>query len=148
MITVREADERDYPTICKLIENDLGYTGLVESEVIRRLEYFRESDNWATFVAVIQDEVVGFIGVTKGLAYNVDGYYFQIMALAVSDKVHNRGVGTALVGKAEEWSAMQGANDISVSSSIKRLNAHIFYEHRGYTKTKESFLFIKPLKSY
>ena len=36
-----------------------------------------------TFIAEDENVIVGFIGIMKGLAYNVEGYSFQIMALAV-----------------------------------------------------------------
>ena len=28
MISIREADEQDFPAICKLMKNELGYPGL------------------------------------------------------------------------------------------------------------------------
>jgi GNAT superfamily N-acetyltransferase len=147
VIVVREAIERDYTAISRLIGDELGYSDLLEAETIRRLEHISSKRDWATFVAVTDDEVVGFIGVMMGLAYNAEGYYAQIMALAVSEKSQRLGVGTELTKAAEEWALSQGVSDISVSSNIKRLKAHAFYEKKGYAKVKENHLFIKPLQT-
>ena len=107
--------------------------------LVKRLENFSNSDDWETFVAVVEDEIVGFIGVVKGIAYNIEGYYSQIMALAVSEKTRHHGIGSALVKRAEEWSLSYGITDIAVNSSMRRLDAHAFYEDLGYTKKSFSF---------
>ena len=88
--------------------------------------------------------IVGFIGIMKGLAYNVEGYYSQIMALAVSNNCRRAGVGTALVRKAEEWSISHGITSIGVNCNMKRTGSHVFYEKVGYTK--RSFSFSKTLE--
>jgi len=143
MVLTRKADEPDYQDIIKLMKNELGYPDLDEAEAVARLDYFRRSDDWETFVAVVDINVVGFIGVMKNIAYNIDGYYAQIMALAVAEKARRHGVGTSLVKRVEEWSLSYGITDIAVSSNMRRLDAHAFYEELGYTK--KSFSFKKSL---
>ena len=138
MIHTREAESQDFSTICELMKNELGYPALIEAEAIKRLSYFDKSDDWATFVAVVDNEIVGFIGVMKGKAYNIEGHYSQIMALAVSEKAQRNGIGTALMRKAEEWSLSHGITDIGVNSNIKRFAAHAFYEKNGYVKSSYS----------
>ena len=125
------------------MKNELGYPDLDEPEAIKRLEYFSTDDDWATFVAIINDEVAGFIGVMKGLAYSIDGYSSQIMALAVSEHARRKGVGTALVRKAEAWASSHGITLVAVSSNMRRLDAHALYESCGYSKT--SFMFKKAM---
>ena len=143
MMLVREAEHRDFPIICELMKNELGYPNIDEEEAVKRLGYFKSSDDWETFVAVIDDEVVGFVGVMKNLAYNIEGLYAQIMALAVSVKTRRCGVGTALVKRAEEWSLSCGITSVGLNSNMRRLDAHAFYEDLGYTK--KSFSFTKAL---
>ena len=145
MMLIREAERSDFPAIYDLMKNELGYPDLNEVEALKRLEYFKTSDDWETFVAVVDETVVGFIGVMKSLTYNIDGYYAQIMALAVSTKSRRSGVGAALVKRVEEWSFSHGINAIRVSSNKKRLDAHAFYEDLGYNK--KSFSFVKTLQS-
>ena len=133
-MNIREAEPNDFPVICGLMKDELGYLNLNETDALKRLEYFRQNDNWATFVSVIDDEVVGFIGVMKGMAYNIEGFYAEILALAVSSQTRRLGVGTALVKKAEEWARQRGISEIGLHSNMKRPDAHIFYERIGYAK--------------
>jgi len=85
-MNIRKAEKKDFSIICSLVKNELGYLDLVDSKLTERLEFFNNSEDWATFVAEDENVVVGFIGIMKGLAYNVEGYYSQIMALAVSNR--------------------------------------------------------------
>ena len=139
MIYVREAIEPDYQAVIRLMKNELGYPALDEAEAFKRLEYFKNSEDWVTLVAVVDEVVAGFIGVKKGIAYNIDGYYSQIAALAVSEKKRRCGIGAALVKKAEEWSLSYGITGVQVSSDMRRLDAHAFYEDLGYIKKSFSF---------
>lgn len=112
-MTIREAEEQDFSAICTLMKNELGYSELNEVEAINRLKYFSDNNDWGTYVAVDDcDEIIGFIGIMKGLAYNIEGYYSQIMALAVSKKAQRKRIGTKLVEKAEEWSLANSITDI------------------------------------
>jgi len=138
-IEIRIALESDFSEIYRFIKIELGYANLNETETKKRLSIFAKNDNWATFVAVYDGALVGFVGITKGMAYNIDGCYSQIMALAVLEKYQNAGIGTALLKKAEEWSLSQGIVDIAVNSGMKRLDAHRFYEKNGYSKKSYSF---------
>ena len=143
MISIREAGEQDFPAICKLMKNELGYPELDEKEALKRLECFRHYEDWVTFVAIIDSDIAGFIGVTRDMGYTIEGYYAQIMALAVSENKRRFGVGTALVKKAEEWAFSQGISEIIVSSNERRLDAHAFYENLGYQLYKKSYMFSK-----
>jgi GNAT superfamily N-acetyltransferase len=68
----------------------------------------------------------------KNVAYNLDGYYSQIMALAVSANARRNGLGTALVKKVEEWSLLFGIDGVGINSGLQRVDAHKFYEANGY----------------
>ena len=144
MIQIREAESQDFPTVFSLMKNELGYPDLNETDALKRLEYFKQSKDWETFVAVIDGEIVGFIGTMKGIAYNIEGYYAEIVALAVSEKTRRGGVGTALVKKAEEWALDNGVHEVGLHSNMKRLDAHLFYEKIGYVK--KSYWFYKKLE--
>ena len=144
MIQIREAESQDFPAVFSLMKNELGYPDLNETDALNRLEYFKQSKDWETFVALIDCEIVGFIGIMKGIAYNIEGYYSEIVALAVSEKTRRGGVGTALVKKAEEWALQNGVHEVGLHSNMKRLDAHLFYEKIGYVK--KSYWFYKKLE--
>ncbi len=143
MFNIRVAEGKDFNKICGLIKNELGYSNLNENEAIKRLDFFMKSDAHETFVAVEDEQVIGFIGVMKSVAYNIYGYYSQILALAVAADKRYIGVGTSLVKKVEDWSLSNGINSVCVNSGLKRLGAHSFYEKNGYNK--KSFSFIKMI---
>ena len=75
MLYIRDAVKNDYDKIISLMKNELGYPVLDESEAIKRLDCFRRSSDWATFIALINNEIVGFIGIMKAITYTVEGYY-------------------------------------------------------------------------
>ena len=144
MICIREAVSQDFPTVLNLMKNELGYPDLNETDTLKRLEYFKQSEDWETLVAELDGETVGFIGIMKSIAYNIDGFYSEIVALAVSEKTRRGGVGTALVRKAEEWALQNGVHEVGLHSNMKRLDAHLFYEKNGYVK--KSYWFYKKLE--
>ena len=100
VISIRLVNGDDASQVCAICCDDLGYQcdrALVK-ERISQLEDERE----AVFVAVIDENVVGYIHVEK---YNT--LYFETMAnilgLAVSKRYRKHGVGKALVNQAEKW---------------------------------------------
>jgi putative acetyltransferase len=143
-ILVREAEQEDYPAICELIKKELGYAQLNSTEAKKRLSLFKTDKDWVTFVAVLDHKTVGFIGVMKGLAYEIEGYYAKIMALAVSADFQRHGIGTLLLHRAEQWARNNGIRSVTLNSSFHRLGAHEFYEQNGYAKKRYSF--VKTLK--
>jgi len=138
-IIIRKAQNKDFDAICKLIQNELGYPNLNIKEALKRLEFFQNNENHETFIAENNDEIIGFIGIMKDVAYNCDGYYAQIIALAVLKKAQGQGIGTKLVKQAETWSLENRINNIVVNSGLHRLNTHKFYEKNGYEKKSYSF---------
>lgn len=143
-MVIREADKQDFQAICGLIRNELGYSELNDPETIKRLEYFDVHEDWVTFVALDGGEVVGFVGIMKGMAYNIEGYYSEIVALAVSEKARRKGIGTALMIQAETWAYAQGVHEVGLHSNLRRIEAHEFYEKIGYMK--KSYWFYKKLE--
>ena len=138
-IIIRKTQNKDFDAICKLMQIELGYPNLNINETFKCLEFFQNSEKHETFVAENNDEIIGFIGIMKDVAYNYDGYYAQIIALAVLGKAQGQGVGTKLVKQAEEWSLENGISGIGVNSGLHRLNTHKFYEKNGYKKKSYSF---------
>jgi ribosomal protein S18 acetylase RimI-like enzyme len=63
--------------------------------------------------------------------------------MVVSEKARGGGIGTALVEAAADRLKRQGCGLLEVTSNIKRLRAHGFYERLGFERT--SYRFAKPL---
>jgi ribosomal protein S18 acetylase RimI-like enzyme len=67
----------------------------------------------------------------------------RITMLVVAEGARNAGIGTALVAEAEKRLAAKGCAMVEVTSNVKRLRAHGFYERLGYERT--SYRFFKSL---
>ena len=59
----------------------------------------------------------------------------RISMMVVDEALRSRGIGTALVRAAEHTLAAQGCYMVEVTSNVRRIEAHRFYERLGYEKT-------------
>ena len=142
-LIIREALPCDYLAIHSLITNELGYEQIDFEKLCVRLNIMRMESNYSTIVAEFENDIVGFIGMSRGLAYNVDGEYIQISALAVRNDMQNIGIGSQLLKWIEDYAIRNDIKSLILTSRFHRTNAHSFYEHMGYTK--KSYAFIKDL---
>jgi len=84
------------------------------------------------FVAVDDDgTVVGFVSVGSRLHWSgeTDGYVGE---LAVMEGVERRGIGSALMDAAEEWSRKHGLSRLTLETGAANTVAREFYRSRGY----------------
>ena len=138
-VSVREAHEGDYLAIGNLIKNELGYEDLDFTSLFSRLENMKADDSHITYVAVIDTLVVGFIGLLKYFTYELENGYLRILAMAVSQELQNKGIGRILLRQAEQFAVENNIDHIMLTSNIKRLDAHVFYEHNDYIKKSYGF---------
>ena len=138
-IKIRLAQPSDYMAIGNLIKNELSYADLNLDKAIERLKFMENDNNYCTFVALDTNMVVGFIGLMKGVGYEVDGMYAKITALAVNENYQRKGVGTQLNNQVEKWASENEITKIGLNSGIQRKEAHKFYEKQGYHLKSYSF---------
>lgn len=100
-----------------------------------------DNSDYAAIVAENNNTVVGFLGLRRGIAYNFDGEYIQIIALAVSERMQGQGIGSHLLTWAEAYGRENGVVKFTLNSNMHRTDAHQFYERNGYQKS--SFAFYK-----
>ncbi|GAA3098703.1 GNAT family N-acetyltransferase [Streptosporangium carneum] len=83
------------------------------------------------FVAESAGRVVGFVTVTERAHFTgqVDGY---IGELAVAPRQTGRGVGRALVARAEAWARDRGLENVVLETGAANLRALGFYRSLGY----------------
>lgn len=141
-VNIRKAETNDAPAICRICTNDLGYE-CREEFVLNRLKNIDESRE-AVFVAEIEGAVAGFIHAEK---YEL--LYFEpminILGLAVSSEHRRRGLGKALISRAESWGKELGINIVRLNSGHSRKEAHDFYRATGFYDEKLQMRFIKNL---
>lgn len=138
-LIVREMELKDFTDIISLIKNELGHDGL-SSDIYDRIMKIYENEAYTVFVADMDDKVIGFVGIMRGLAFELDGEYVRIIALAVKHEYQNHGVGTRLAERVEDYAYEIGASSIVLTSGRRRSDAHLFYGNMGYEKKGYSFI--------
>ena len=138
-IKIREAYESDNLEILSLINNELGYPGVTLDELSLKINKIKSAGNYYIFVAISLDRIVGFAGVTKEMALEIEKDFFRIRAMAVSEAHQSKGVGSSLLRHIEGIASEQGVELFVLNSGFHRTEAHRFYERNGYIKTSFSF---------
>lgn len=138
-VTVRSAAEGDIPAILLLVETALGYPQDEPQAAALRLGRILHSPDYTTLVAVQGGAVLGFLGMMRALAYEFEGEYFRIVALAVQEQAQRRGIGSLLLECAERLAQERRAALLTVNSGLSRLPAHAFYEKHGFSKKGYGF---------
>jgi ribosomal protein S18 acetylase RimI-like enzyme len=141
-LRIRRMAEKDAKVVATLA-GELGYPN--EAEAIRaRIRAIGESD--LLLVAVdASDKAVGFIQAHRVCIIEL-GFRVEILGLVVSSSARRSGIGRRLIDEAERWAKSIGAEAVSVRSSTKRIEAHIFYPALGYTKIKTQAVYAKATR--
>ncbi|HXM58041.1 MAG TPA: GNAT family N-acetyltransferase [Candidatus Dormibacteraeota bacterium] len=92
-------------------------------------------------VAVVDGRVAGLVALTVGWQLPHQGPMARITALVVGAWARGRGVGGALLARAEALAATEGCEGVELTSALmpERAAAHRLYEARGYERTSARF---------
>lgn len=145
MITIREYVPSDLESLTELME-ELGYPSSVE-DMENRMKRIESIPNYYTYVATVNDIVVGMIGVRFNYTYTSNKIKTQISALVTKKEYQGQGVGKALINYIEEFTKNKGSDFLYLTSGIKeeRVHAHDFYKKNGFEIT--GYRFVKRLES-
>ncbi|MBQ5319555.1 MAG: GNAT family N-acetyltransferase [Oscillospiraceae bacterium] len=131
---IRELMLNDSDGIYRLNTDEMGYEFSLD-ETKEKLLKLINSDSDKIFVAVIGDEVIGYVH-----ANDYDLIYAphmkNIMGIAVAEKYKRNGVGKALLSEVEMWAKETNAKGIRLVSGATRTGAHKFYHNCGYDGDK------------
>ncbi|WP_411343604.1 GNAT family N-acetyltransferase [Paenibacillus sp. WLX1005] len=143
-LVIREAHQEDIPTLTILMDQ-LGYP-VSEDDLRRRFTALQDHQDYQTYVAEADGEVVGMIGLIHQMRFERDGTHVRIGALVVDENVRGGGIGRALLQAAEGWAGTMGARAMTLNSGNReeRNGAHDFYRHMGYEAGSTGF--VKPLQ--
>jgi GNAT superfamily N-acetyltransferase len=130
---IRLSNLNDSSAIASLM-TQLGYP-TSPGQMTKRLEAILDKPGYRSFVADLNGEVVGFIGLGIELFYERDGLCGRLLALVVDERFRGAGIGEALVLAAEAWFADQGVHTVMLTSRHTRPDAHRFYKRMGYVNT-------------
>lgn len=137
-ISTREIKRTDCTTVTDLT-NQLGYQ-LSEDEVRRNMELVMNSPSHSAFVAVCEERVVGWIGVSQAIMIEFNPFC-EINGLVVDKAWRGKGVGKVLIEAACQWARARGNRTLRVRCNVKRKEAHLFYQQRGFRESKEQKVF-------
>lgn len=139
-IIIRPATDDDIPALASLM-NELGYPTTV-AEMRDRYELLRSHPDYATWVAVCDNQVAGMIGLVRNIYYEKNGLYIRVGALVVNKAYRKMGLGKTLLQKATDWAVELGIDQIYLNSGNReeRQDAHAFYRHLGFEPKTTGFV--------
>jgi len=132
-ICVREIEERDYPDVLSIWNNEIGSNYFNSSNFSSHHNRFKASENHKAFVAELDNRIVGFVYIMQCSPWSVDGDYFWIQGIAIKSDMQGKGIGTKLLEHIEKYGKEKGVEYITLNTGVKRIDAHAFYERNGYT---------------
>jgi GNAT superfamily N-acetyltransferase len=140
---VREARAEDWPAVARLLAQ-LGrpdVAGTEEEEAARRVfeDYLRRDDAVA-LVAEDDGRVAGFCDMEYRVRLNFTSPQAWIPDLVVDRDLRSRGVGAALLDRAEVLARERGCWGITLESATWRTRAHAFYLREGWSDSGKSFI--------
>ncbi len=92
------------------------------------------------YVAETEGAVVGtfLLSFLPGLT-GVGALHAELRAVQVRSDLRSRGIGARMVAFAETEARRRGAAVLELTSNLKRVDAHRFYERLGYAKSHAGF---------
>lgn len=139
---VRPARLSDAEAIAALTKQ-LGYDADTRA-VSERLPRLLARSDQQFLVADHGGRAIGWIHMVVTEYVEADAFVV-IGGLVVDREYRKQGIGRRLLARAEDWAAAKGCAFVRLSSSVKRTEAHAFYERSGYTNLKTQYSFAKPV---
>ena len=122
---------------------ELGYPAGAP-DIPARLAAFGRQHGAAVWVAERDGDVAGLATAHVITSLHKAEPVAMLTVLVVAERHRQHGIGRALVRHAEAWAVAQGASVISLTSALRRTEAHEFYRELGYEHT--GVRLAKPLR--
>lgn len=138
-ILIREAIPQDFPVIYKFI-NELE--GEVFDEEKQR-SFFAiniQQKFYCYRVAVMNEEVVGYISCHTQILLHHGGRIGEIQELFVAADKRGYGVGKRLIEAVKDWSVQNEVLQLEVTANNTRHETHQFYIREGFSHTHKKFV--------
>ena len=141
-VKIRPATSHDLEPIYQL-SSQLGYQPSRET-VSSGLQSIQNNPDYETVVLEEDSTVWGWM--TLCVRHRIEDVAFlQVAALVTDEKRRGSGFGKMLLDYADRKAREKKLSFVGLYSNIIRTEAHGFYEHVGYQRTKESFFFKKEI---
>lgn len=143
---IRQANPQDYGALSTLIEQvdnlhrrQLPHVFQKADQSTTQRDYILgliAAENVGVFVAEQENRLIGFVVVlvrlTPDIPILVKRCYALIENIGVAEDYQSQGVGKALMGRAHQWAAENGANRVELTVYEFNQAAKDFYESLGY----------------
>lgn len=117
----------------------LGYPNH-DGALLKRAEVILTKDSDCLFVAEIDDQVVGWTHAF--IAWRIESPLFVEISGLVVDQHHRKlGIGKGLVTAVQNWSKLQGIDQLCVRCNVTRKESHLFYKNIGFSSNKQQAIF-------
>lgn len=133
MLVLRPPHAGDANDLASLL-GQLGYPA-DPREIPARLSAFASGSTAIAWVAELQGRVVGLATAHVIRSLHKAEVVAMLTVLVVDERARGSGVGRAMVREAEAWAVSHGASAISLTSALRRGDAHEFYKRLGYEQT-------------
>jgi GNAT superfamily N-acetyltransferase len=141
-VPVREALPSDWEAVNRLLVQ-LGRPSAETDEehaAFRRLfEEYLERDDAVALVAELDGAVRAFVNVELRSRLNFTSPQAWMPEVIVDETTRGRGLGAALLSRAEEVARDRGCWGMSLESANWRVDAHRFYVREGWTDSGHAF---------
>lgn len=122
------------------LSKQLGYHLSIE-QTLQNINAVLQSKDHTAFVAEYNNAIVGWIGASQSVMIEVIRHC-EINGLVIDEDYRGMGVGKLLVEKVKKWAKEKNNTMIGLRCNIKRTEAHLFYEHLGFTEIKQQKNFV------
>ena len=145
VFSIREAREEDFESVTALLE-ELGRPKVLgtgqEDEAVHRERYraWLAEECYYAFVAEEDGAVVGFVDLQIVPRLNFQAPQAWVPDLIVAERCRSRGVGAALLARAEEVALRHSAFSLALESAHWRTRAHAFYIRQGMKDAAREFV--------
>jgi GNAT superfamily N-acetyltransferase len=140
-LRIRDARSEDWPAVGALLEQ-LGRPSAAGANepALRRVyvEFLARPDTRA-LVAEQDERVVGFCNLLLLPRLNFPGPQGWVPDLVVAESERSRGIGAALLGRAEELARDRGCWSVFLTSANWRDRSHAFYRREGWEQSGQYF---------
>ena len=117
-----------------LLSAQLGYPLSIE-QTLQNINAVLQSKYHTAYVAEYESEIVGWIGASQAIMIEVMPHC-EINGLVIDKDHHGKGIGKLLVDKVKQWAKEKNFSKVGLHCNVKRTEAHLFYEHLGFTALK------------
>lgn len=136
-VGIRAATQSEAAAIAVLL-GQLGYP--TDGPTLAARLALLPAANAAAFVAIVEQQVVGTFSIHVLRLLTSGEPVAYLTSLVVADGLRGQGVGSAMIRAAEQESRARGADRLVVTTHLRRVEVHAFYERRGFEFTGRRYV--------